>query len=501
MVRIVRSLFIALFAVLMAAPLSALGQTRAEEYWYVVEMQGQRCGHMHAQTVHDGTRFVSSSEMRLEIRRGQLKVPISIATEFIETEAGKPVRMKSEMKLAALPTIDEYLFKAEEVEITHIVASSRHVEHKPLPDGDWLTPMGMERAIAAKIAAGVAVGGEISVRSVDPSAGLKPGTTTMKLIEKTSLDVIGKTVPAMKWTSKNDLVPNVASTEFTDEKGLPLRTESDIGGIKITLIRADKALALSKSDPPELLESTFIKPDKQVKNARESRTGDFVARAEGVAIGTWSVAGAQTVTPIDDHAIRIHVDAAARSVCTEAEIAADEFRKPSSMINSDDTEVVKAMRSGVGDHDKDAKSLQAERLREFTYRYITKKNFDVGFASAAETARTRCGDCTEHAVLLCAMLRADGIPARCVSGLVYADGIAKDGSGAMGYHMWTQAMLESDGKMRWVDLDAALSEKRPMDATHLAIRTLGLADGQTMNDLMDILPTLGKLKITVEKVE
>jgi hypothetical protein len=67
--------------------------------------------------------------------------------------------------------------------------------------------------------------------------------------------------------------------------------------------------------------------------------------------------------------------------------------------------------------------------------------------------------------------------------------------------MWTQAMLETDGKMCWVDLDAALSAVRPTDATHLAIRTLALSDGQTMNDLMDILPTLGKLRITIESVE
>jgi transglutaminase-like putative cysteine protease len=107
-------------------------------------------------------------------------------------------------------------------------------------------------------------------------------------------------------------------------------------------------------------------------------------------------------------------------------------------------------------------------------------------------------------VLCCAMCRAAGIPARCVSGLVYVDGLGKNGEGAFGYHMWTQAMVEVGGvggAKAWVDLDPTLSPERPMDAAHIAIQTLSLADGQTMNALMDILPTLRKLKIVVEKSE
>ena len=36
-------------------------------------------------------------------------------------------------------------------------------------------------------------------------------------------------------------------------------------------------------------------------------------------------------------------------------------------------------------------------------------------------ARTRSGDCSEHAVLLTALLRARGIPARVSHGLVYLE--------------------------------------------------------------------------------
>ncbi len=50
-------------------------------------------------------------------------------------------------------------------------------------------------------------------------------------------------------------------------------------------------------------------------------------------------------------------------------------------------------------------------MERFVNREVTKKNFSQTFASAAEVARSRKGDCTEHAVFLMALCRARGIPA------------------------------------------------------------------------------------------
>jgi transglutaminase-like putative cysteine protease len=121
----------------------------------------------------------------------------------------------------------------------------------------------------------------------------------------------------------------------------------------------------------------------------------------------------------------------------------------------------------------------------------------VGFASAAEVARTRTGDCTEHAVLLAAMLRAEKIPARVVSGLIYADEF-EGKKGIFGYHMWAQASL---GGGSWLNLDATLPDNATFDATHIALATTDLADGETSNALVSLVPLLGNLKIAVEKVE
>jgi hypothetical protein len=101
------------------------------------------------------------------------------------------------------------------------------------------------------------------------------------------------------------------------------------------------------------------------------------------------------------------------------------------------------------------------RLRTFVSDYIDQHGLDVGYASALEVAGSRQGDCTEYAVLLTALARAQGIPARVVTGMVYAERYAGM-SHVFLPHSWMQAWI----KDRWVSYDAALHRS---DSTHIAL--------------------------------
>ncbi|MEM8757769.1 MAG: transglutaminase-like domain-containing protein, partial [Planctomycetota bacterium] len=144
---------------------------------------------------------------------------------------------------------------------------------------------------------------------------------------------------------------------------------------------------------------------------------------------------------------------------------------------------------------------RARLLRRFVYRYVNAKSLGVGFGSASEVARTRAGDCTEHAVLLAALLRADGIPSRVVSGLIYAERF-EGRDDILGYHMWTQAWLTSDdGEPGWFDFDATLGGDRPTDATHIALDISTLDDGEAVNSMLRLTPMIGRLNVSVESFE
>ena len=121
-------------------------------------------------------------------------------------------------------------------------------------------------------------------------------------------------------------------------------------------------------------------------------------------------------------------------------------------------------------------------------------------ASAAETARTRRGDCTEHGVLLAAMLRAAGIPSRVACGLIYVDGFVGS-ENIFGYHMWAEALLDVHGQPTWVDLDATLGPEAAFDAAHIALTVTALADGQPQDALVTLATIIGRLRIKVESVQ
>ena len=69
------------------------------------------------------------------------------------------------------------------------------------------------------------------------------------------------------------------------------------------------------------------------------------------------------------------------------------------------------------------------------------------------------GDCTEHAVLLAALCRARGIPARVAIGLVYVS--AAQG---FGYHMWNEVWIDGG----WIPLDATIA-RGGTGAAHLKL--------------------------------
>jgi transglutaminase-like putative cysteine protease len=101
------------------------------------------------------------------------------------------------------------------------------------------------------------------------------------------------------------------------------------------------------------------------------------------------------------------------------------------------------------------------QLRDFVGGYIANHANDTGYASAIEVVQTRAGDCKAYAVLLAALARSQHIPARVVTGMVYADRYAGS-SRVFVPHAWVQAWVNG----RWQSFDAALGH---FDSTHIAL--------------------------------
>jgi hypothetical protein len=479
---------------------------RADDFdrWYTIDMAGGRAGWCHAWQKTESDRIVSGNQVAFKLGRAEQAVGVGLEGEFVETKDGKPLSMKTVMRLGNQPTTMDcrYDTAAKSMHIKVTQAGQTNEQDKPMPEGQWLTPAAAGEFVRQRL---LAKAEKIEVRTVDPAGGLdplaalEPALITHKDMHRETIQALGKPLDVVRCITTTSTQAGVESTEYLDDHGVVVRSETRLGGIAMTMMAATREEAKADRPGPEMMTSTFVKPDKPINDARSTKHAVYLVSTPEAKLPAFPATGAQRVTPSGEWAARVEVDLEHPAPAPERDATDASFTRASATVNSDDEQVRKLAQAAVKDAGE-SKAGRAEALRRWVHGYITDKDLGVGFASATETVRTRRGDCTEHGVLLAAALRAVGIPSRVVCGLIYAEGFAGSRN-IFGYHMWAQALLEIDGKPTWVDLDATLGPATPFDATHIALATSALADGQTQDALLTIATIIGRLQIKVESVE
>ena len=164
--------------------------------------------------------------------------------------------------------------------------------------------------------------------------------------------------------------------------------------------------------------------------------------------------------------------------------------KPGQYIQNDHLEIIALAKQAIGDTNDMAKA--AARIETFVHERINEKSLSVGWASAVEVARSREGDCSEHAVLTAALCRAVGIPARMAVGYVFVPDFVghKD---IFGGHAWTQVYIND----QWIGLDATRAPQG-YSAAHI---TCAVGDGSP-ESFLSMAMIGGQFEIVaIEKVD
>jgi transglutaminase-like putative cysteine protease len=554
-----RSLTLA-FALSLLAAAPVASQEPSGTLWYTIEIDGVPAGWSMEQIERGEGRTTTSSRMALRLRRGSTSVRIELASRFVETEDGDPVRLWQHQALGRLPVESTFRFRPDGVEVITDQAGRETHEIVPLPRGEWLPPDAARRATVEHLQADEA---RFTLRLIDPFQGLEP-------IEVERERLGPGTIPGSvgRWRERTlgpavDTALGEGANEATlelDPSGRLVASSTTFLGMELTVRRTDRRSARAALDDgagPELMVSTFVRPDRPIPEPRRVRRAvyDLILPA-----GSDDREPEQLPMPPSTHSqsarrlgksraleganasgdrIRIVVDADggaptppqdADGVPVRPERGPDRERHlaASPYLDHEDPAVRALLVRSHGpgsdpptdrdggparpekspsDEPSESPFERALRLAALVHGSIADKTLDTGFATASEVARTGAGDCTEHAVLLAALLRAEGIPSRVVSGLVYLEELAgvRD---VFGYHMWTQALIGD----RWVDLDATLAPPAEesavpaawgygFDATHIALATSPLAGPDAAADFLPVAPLIGRLEIRVVELD
>ena len=277
-----------------------------------------------------------------------------------------------------------------------------------------------------------------------------------------------------------------------DDKLLLQKSIMPLMGMTIEQVACTKEFALGQNDVLEVVDKMFMASPEPLDDVGSAKSITYyLSRIKETADFVMPSNDNQKVRRLSDGRVILRVEPAVAPEGVEFpyksnDPVAREALKPTRYVESGQKIIIDLARRAIGDTSDAAEA--ARRIEAFVSRYITNKNLSVGYASAAEVAVSREGDCSEHAVLVAALCRAVGIPAQVVTGLAYVEEwrTVQDGFGG---HAWTQAYIGD----KWIGLDAAFKGAGlgGYDAGHI---TLAAGSGNP-EDFINLINTMGQFKI------
>ena len=465
------------------------------ESWDAVFLGGNKVGYMHIRVVpvEEGTRKLQRVlvDFVLEFKRGNDKSVVQVEYGTIETPDGQVLRLdtrtlasKQILRVHGDVLAGKMLLKIE---------NGDQKQELSIPwTPDTFGPYGAELSLSRN----PLKPGEVrKVKSFVPDLN--------KVVEATLTARAAESVPLGGGTNRDLLrvdqeiayldgkkAPEMNSTLWVDENGQILKTFTDANGGMVTY-RTTREAALRSAPKVDLIAAQIIKLARKINDPESKRDIIYkITLANGDPSEVFPADRRQAVTRSggSTSTVFLEVKTAGPDDGVPGPDGVDpEYLRSNPLVTSNDPRVMALARRAVGTSvDPWAK---ARAITKWVARNLTEKNFETTFAPADEVARSLAGDCTEHGVLTAAMCRAEGIPAKVVTGLVYVPQ-----QNGFGFHMWNEVYVNR----RWVAIDSAY-DQTDVDAAHVKLSESSLDGVAPFESFLPVARVFGKLRMeTVE---
>jgi len=467
---------------------SALASKQAE--YFAVFMEGKKIGHaIQSRVIADG-KVTTTEKVSMQVSRKDVPVSMNMTETTIETTDGKPLGFEVAQDFGMM-TMNISGTVSEEGMVNMTVTS---VGREQKSTFEW--PSGAVMAEGLRLLQhekGLKEGLEYNAKLFSPGS-MQAIEAEIRIGPKQNVDLLGRVVALTKVETvfKVPGAGEIVGTGYVDGDLRAQKSIVPMMGTQIEMIACAKEFALGENDVLELVDRMFLASPKPLDNIESAKSVIYHLRPT-------SQAARLTIPSSDNQSVRQlregKVIVTVRPVAPEGGVRFPykgkdsnilEAMKPTRFVQSDHSEIIELAERAVGDTKDAAEAVK--RIEAFVSEYIENRSLSVGYASAAEVAASRVGDCSEFAVLTVSMCRAVGIPARMVCGLVYVEDFPGR-ENMFGGHAWVEAYVGD----RWIGLDATMAPKG-FGPGYIA---LAIGNGEPV-DFFGMVSTLGYFNI--EKV-
>lgn len=463
------------------------GATRDD--WFKLYLSRQLAGYLRvaAQPRREGGFFVTVLQ-KLVLKRENTVQENEISSVVEEDAEGKILGFRLRQVLSAEPRVCEARREGDALLVRDVGASRAGETALPVPAGA-VGPARLEVMLRDWLKA---PGQPLEVVVLVPEM-LRFGKARYVFDREEEVEVAGTRRRLRRVTSTVDILPEIRTAEWLDPDGKLQKSAVPLLGMELVSVRStmEEVLREKLTQPPEVFLATSIPLRGKLPPHARSATYRLQPRTQGAPLadlpGLFATAG-QVAEPAKNPGERLlRVERLPAPPATPlgagpADPALGEYLRAAALIQSDDPAIVAAAKAALGGETDAWKA--AQRLESWVHGYIGRKDLATGFASAREVLERKEGDCTEHAVLLAALLRAVGIPSRVVAGLVLYNG-------SFAGHMWTEAHVGG-----WLPLDATRAEGG-VGPDHIGLAASSLQAASVADLALAIVPVIGSVQIEV----
>jgi hypothetical protein len=457
-----------------------------ETEYFALFMEGKKVGYAIQSRDIEGDEVTTSVDLKITLSRAGVSVSVQTSAKTFETVEGKPLGFELEQALGMMTT--KTTATIDEQGKVKVKTGQQEMEFD-WPEGALMSE-GMRLQLLEQ---GLAEGTTYSVKLFDPSM-MQTVNVEVKVGSKQNIDLLGRVVALteVQSTMSSEQIGAMVSTEYYDDELRLQKSIMPVMGMTIEQVACTKEFALGEIDVFEVVDRMFMTSPEPLGDVGSARSITYHLSPSAEAADLKIPSGDnQKVQRLSNGKIILTVEPviAPKGVSfpykgNDPEVL--EALKPSRYVESDQQIVVDLAKQAVG-RTRDAAEA-ARKIEAFVADYVSDKSLSVGYASAAEVAESKQGDCSEHAVLTAALCRAVGIPAQVVTGLAYVEEWRTVQNG-FGGHAWTRAYIGD----KWIGLDAAFKGAGlgGYDAGHI---TLAAGSGNP-EDFINLVNTMGQFKI------